>query len=87
MEPVALAALLTELFLSIHDIGGYPVPEVYPEVHQVSHAELQQRFCKSPCGVKAFYATSRQESEPASRAGAEYTYFPVDGRKRAQVEH
>jgi hypothetical protein len=56
MDPVALAALLTELFLSIHDIGGYPVPQVYPQVHQVSHDELQQRFCKGPCGVKAFYA-------------------------------
>ena len=56
MDPVALAALLTELFLSIHDIGGYPVPEVYPEVHQVSQAEMQQQFCKGPCAVKAFYA-------------------------------
>lgn len=56
MDPIALAALMAELFLSIHDIGGYPVPEVYPEVHQVSRAELQQRFCKGPCGVKAFYA-------------------------------
>jgi hypothetical protein len=55
MDPVALAALLAELFLSIHDIGGYPVPEVYPQVHQVSRAELQERFCKGPCGVKAFY--------------------------------
>ena len=56
MDTVALAALLAELFLSIHDIGGYPVPAVFPDVHQVSHAELQQRFCKGPCGVKAFYA-------------------------------
>ena len=56
MDPVALAALLTELFISIHDIGGYPVPETYPEVRQVSQAELQRRFCNGPCGVKAFYA-------------------------------
>lgn len=56
MDPVALAALLTELFVAIHDVGGYPVPEVYPPVHQVSSAELQQRFCNGPCGVKAFYA-------------------------------
>ena len=56
MDSVAIAALLAELFVSIHDIGGYPVPETYPEVHQVASAELQQRFCKSPCGVKAFYA-------------------------------
>ena len=56
MDSVATAALLTELFLAIHDIGGYPVPETYPEVRQVAPAELQQRFCKGPCGVKAFYA-------------------------------
>ena len=55
MDPVALAALLTELFVSIHDVGGYPVPESFPEVHQIPHVELQQRFCKGPCGVKAFY--------------------------------
>ncbi len=58
MEPVALAALLTELFLSIHNIGGYPVPEAHPVVHQISRAELEQRFCSNPCGVKAFYARS-----------------------------
>ena len=56
MDSVATVALLTELFLAIHDLGGYPVPEDYPEVHQVAPAELQQRFCKGPCGVKAFYA-------------------------------
>jgi hypothetical protein len=56
MDSVALAALLTKLFVAIHDIGGYPVPEVYPEVHQLTPVELQQRFCKGPCGVKAFYA-------------------------------
>ena len=55
MDPVALTILMTQLFLSIHDIGGYPVPETYPEVHQVSGQELQYRFCKGPCGVKAFY--------------------------------
>lgn len=56
MDPVALAALLTELFVVIHDVGGYSVPPVYPEVHQVSRAELQERFCSGACGVKAFYA-------------------------------
>jgi hypothetical protein len=55
MDPVALAALLAKLFVSIHDIAGYPVPEVHPVVHQISGDELQQRFCKGPCGVKAFY--------------------------------
>jgi len=55
MDSVAIAVLMTELFLSIHDIGGYPVPETFPEVHQVSGEELQSRFCKGPCGVKAFY--------------------------------
>ena len=55
MDSVALVALLTELFMAIHDVGGYPVPDVYPVVHQVSRAELQSRFCKGPCGVKAIY--------------------------------
>ena len=58
MDPVALAVLLTELFLSIHDIGGYPLPEAHPVVRQISQAELQQRFCSNRCGVKAFYARS-----------------------------
>lgn len=56
MDSVALAALLTKLFVAIHDIGGYPVPEIYPQIHQLAPAELQQKFCKGPCGVKAFYA-------------------------------
>jgi hypothetical protein len=56
MDSVALAALLAKLFVAIHDIGGYPVPEALPEVHQLAPAELQQKFCKGPCGVKAFYA-------------------------------
>ena len=56
MDSVAFAALLTKLFVAIHDIGGYPVPEEMPEIHQLAPAELQQKFCKGPCGVKAFYA-------------------------------
>jgi hypothetical protein len=56
MDSVATVALLTKLFLSIHEIAGYPVPDVYPEVHQMAPAELQQKFCKGPCGIKAFYA-------------------------------
>ena len=56
MDSVALTALLAELFVAIHDIGGYPVPDTYPVVHQIPAAELQQQFCKGPCGVKAFYA-------------------------------
>ena len=55
MDSVAIVALLAELFLSIHDIAGYPVPDEYPEVHRLAPAELQQKFCKGPCGVKAFY--------------------------------
>ncbi len=58
MDPVALAALLTELFLSIHQIGGYPVPEKHPVVHQMYRTELQERFCSNPCGVKAVYVRS-----------------------------
>jgi hypothetical protein len=56
MDSVALTALLAKLFVAIHDIGGYPVPDIYPVVHQIPAAELQQKFCKGPCGVKAFYA-------------------------------
>jgi len=56
MDSVAIAALLAELFLAINEVGGYPVPETYPDVHQIAPAELQQKFCKGPCGVKAFYA-------------------------------
>ncbi len=58
MDPVALAALLSELFLSIHRIGGYPVPEEHPLVHQISRSELQERFCSKPCRVKAVYVRS-----------------------------
>ena len=59
MDSVATVALLTQLFLSIHDIGGYPVPDVYPEIHLVAPAELQQKYCKGPCGIKAFYAPEK----------------------------
>ena len=55
MDSVALAVLLTDLFMSIHNLGGYPMPATYPAIHQVSPAELQQRFCGRPCSIKAYY--------------------------------
>lgn len=55
MSEQALAQLVTELFIAIKMMTGYPVPEVQPAIHRVEHAQLEAIACSNPCGVKALY--------------------------------
>lgn len=55
MTDLPLAQLLTELFTAIKLLSGYPVPDVYPEVHQLPRAQLEARVCASGCAIKAYY--------------------------------
>jgi hypothetical protein len=51
-----LSSLLTEIFLTIKLLSGYPVPEQYPEVHFVSLKALQDVACPGRnCKVRALY--------------------------------
>lgn len=55
MGNTALTDLVAELFAAIKLLSGYPVPDILPDVHVVSPAEIQSMLCKGPCGIKAFY--------------------------------
>ena len=55
MDSLSLAALALQLLASIHSLSGYPTTKVLPEIHQVSLAEIQQRFCQGTCAAQAFY--------------------------------
>jgi hypothetical protein len=55
MTNQALAQLLAELFTAIRLLSGYPVPDVYPEVHRLPQPQLEARICAGNCRVKAFY--------------------------------
>ncbi|MGQ0580209.1 MAG: DUF6647 family protein [Betaproteobacteria bacterium] len=47
---------MVELFMAIRLISGYPSPDVLPQIHRVSVAEMQQKICGGRnCAVKAFY--------------------------------
>jgi hypothetical protein len=50
-----MSSLIAELFATIHLLSGYALPTVAPEVHRVAQAEIQQRFCHSPCAIRAIY--------------------------------
>jgi hypothetical protein len=48
--------LVSELFIAIKLIAGYPVPMTLPEIHVLTPAALRQSLCKGPCGdIKAYY--------------------------------
>jgi len=55
VDSLSITALAFQLLASIHDLSGYPSPKFLPEIHQVPLAEIQQRFCKGPCRVQAYY--------------------------------
>lgn len=55
MEKSDLLNLISEMFMTIKLLSGYPVPEKLPEVFIVPIEQIQQMICKGPCQVKAFY--------------------------------
>jgi hypothetical protein len=56
MDLASLQSLITSLLLNISALSGYPIPDRLPAVHMVPAAEIQQRVCSKPCGVRAFFA-------------------------------
>jgi hypothetical protein len=55
MNASEVTAMLTELFVTIKLLAGYPVPDHHPAVSFVPLATMQAMICKGPCSVKAFY--------------------------------
>ena len=51
--------MVADLFVAIHLLSGYPVPERNPEVSLVPLATMQQMVCKGPSGVKGVYMPAR----------------------------
>jgi hypothetical protein len=50
-----MSSLIAELFATIHLLAGYAPPTVAPEVHRVPQAEIGERFCRTPCAIRAIY--------------------------------
>jgi len=50
-----MSVLIAELFATIHLLAGYALPTAAPEVHRVPQGEIQERFCHSPCAIRAIY--------------------------------
>ena len=50
-----MSSLIAELFATIHLLAGYATPAVAPQVHRVSHAEIEEKFCHAPCAIRALY--------------------------------
>jgi hypothetical protein len=55
MDSASLTRLVADLFGVIQALSGQPAPAVMPEVHRVSHAVIQEKFCNGPCRVRAAY--------------------------------
>ncbi|HWA12524.1 MAG TPA: hypothetical protein VHA15_05485 [Burkholderiales bacterium] len=55
MDSLSLTALAIELLASVHSMAGYSQPTHLPVIHQVPLAQIQQRFCKGPCRIQAYY--------------------------------
>ena len=56
MDGSSLTSLMVELFAAIRLVSGYPSPDVLPQIHRVSVAEMQQKICGGrSCSVRAFY--------------------------------
>ena len=55
MTDQSLTQLLVQLFAAIKLLSGYPMPAVFPEIHQLPRAQLEARICAGTCNVKAFY--------------------------------
>ena len=54
MDAEKLSSLLTEIFITIKLLSGYPIPDQHPAVHFVSLKELQDVVCPGrSCKVRA----------------------------------
>lgn len=55
MSPAELSSIVAELWIAIHQLAGYPVPERDPPVQLVALATLQQMVCGQPCPVRGVF--------------------------------
>ena len=55
MDTLSLGNVVAELFVAIHALSGYAVPQSMPEIHSVPVSVMQQKLCGKPCAVKAYY--------------------------------
>lgn len=55
MATALLDRIVLEMFVAIHALSGYAVPETPPVIHSVPLEVMQQKICGRPCAVKAFY--------------------------------
>ena len=55
MDKSLLVELAQALLLTIGALTGKPVPETLPEIYILPAAVMQERACKGPCRIKAFY--------------------------------
>lgn len=55
MQPALLQETVTALMLAVGELAGYAGPMTAPAIHRSPPAELQERLCKGPCGVHAYY--------------------------------
>ncbi len=54
-QHAAAAKLISSLLLTIAGYTGFSVPKLHPELDFLPAAELQQRFCRGPCPIHAFF--------------------------------
>jgi hypothetical protein len=59
MDPASLSALVSDLFVVIHALSGYPPPSVPPEIQLVSQSVMQAEICGAPCPIRAYYHPTR----------------------------
>ena len=55
MDKSMLNELVGQLYMVIHLISGYPVPDSMPRVVAMPRDTLQQLICDKPCQVRAVY--------------------------------
>ena len=55
MDKSALIELAQALQLTIGALTGKPVPDSLPEIRTLPAAVMQERACRGPCRIKAFY--------------------------------
>lgn len=59
MDTTELAAMVTDLFLTISLLSGYPVPDRMPTVTRLPKQTMQAMICSGPCAVRAFYTPDK----------------------------
>lgn len=54
-SPMTDAQLLPALLSALNQLSKYPRPSTLPQLHRISHAQLEQMVCGGPCAALAIY--------------------------------